>query len=130
VKRALALRLGLVAIGRRVGEPILLIEVGASAGLLLRFDRYGYMLGGRRFGDVGSPVQVESEWRGDVAVPDLDALPTLASVTGIDLNPLDARDEDDRRWLEALVWPENRGEAELLRRALAVVAEDPPVIRA
>ena len=130
VKRALALRLGLAAIGRRETAPIHLVEVGASAGLLLRFDRYGYALGGCRFGDARSPVQIAAEWRGDAAVPDLDGLPPLASVTGVDLNPLDARNPDDRNWLEALVWPENRAEAELLRRALAVVAADPLPIRA
>lgn len=130
VKRALALRLGLAAIGLRETAPIHLVEVGASAGLLLRFDRYGYALGGKQFGDAHSPVQIAAEWRGDAAVPDLDMLPPLASVTGIDLNPLDARNRKDRNWLEALVWPENRAEAELLRRALTIVATDPPAIRA
>ncbi|HEX5501658.1 MAG TPA: DUF2332 domain-containing protein [Thermomicrobiales bacterium] len=130
VKRALALRLGLAAVGRRVGAPVHLVEIGASAGLLLRCDRYGYTLGGRHFGDPRSPVQLEAEWRGGTAVPDLDAPPPLASATGVDLNPLDARDPADRRWLEALVWPENRYETDLLHRALAVVAADPPPIRA
>lgn len=130
VKRSLALRLGLAAIERRVARPVHLVEIGASAGVLLRFDRYDYTLGGRRSGDPCSPVQIRAEWRGDLAVPDLDALPPPASVMGVDLNPLDARDADDRRWLEALVWPENRVEADLLRHALAVVAADPPAMRA
>jgi hypothetical protein len=130
VKRALALRYGLAAIGRRVAAPVHLIEVGASAGLLLRYDRYGYTLSDRRFGDPYSPVQISAEWHGDRPVPDLDTLPSLASVTGIDLHPLDARDDADRRWLEALVWPENRHEADLLHQALVVVAADPPALRA
>ena len=130
VKRSMALRLGLAAIGRRVVSPVHLIEIGASAGVHLRCDRYGYHLGGRHFGDPRSPVQISSVWRSDRAVPDLDALPPLASVTGVDLHPLDATDVDDRRWLEALVWPENRHEADLLHRALGVVATDPPPIRA
>jgi hypothetical protein len=49
VQRALALRLGLHVISRQVSEPVHLVEVGASAGLNLRFDRYGYCVGGRRF---------------------------------------------------------------------------------
>lgn len=130
VKRALALRIGMAAIARREPRPVHLIEIGASAGLLLRFDRYGYTLGGRHLGDRASPVQIESEWRGPSQVPDLDRLPALASVQGIDLNPLDARDPDDRRWLEALVWPENRHEAALLHHALKIVADDPPPILA
>src|SRR5712691_5216462 len=46
VNRSLALRLGLAAVGRRVASPVHLIEIGASAGVHLRFDRYGYALGG------------------------------------------------------------------------------------
>jgi len=82
---------------------------------------------------VGSPALLRLAARGrpgQYPIPDLDALPPLASVTGVDLHPLDARDAADRRWLEALVWPENRHEADLLHRALAVVAADPPAIRA
>jgi hypothetical protein len=128
VKRALALRIGMAAIARRTAAPVHLIEIGASAGLLLRFDRYGYRVSGQQFGDPRSRVQIASEWRGSTPVPDLDLLPPLASVSGVDLNPLDARDPDDRHWLEALVWPENRHEAALLHYALDVVATDPPPI--
>jgi hypothetical protein len=73
-------------------------------------------------------VEVDAAWHGDRAVPDLGAVPPLASVTGVDLNPLDAANADDRRWLEALIWPENRYEADPLRQALDIVAADPPCI--
>jgi len=129
VKRSLALWIGMAAIGRQEQRPVHLIEIGASAGALLRFDRYGYTLDGHPFGDPASPVQIAAEWRSDRPVPALDTLPPLASVTGVDLNPLDARDPADRRWLEALVWPENRHEADLLHQALAIVAADPPAMR-
>src|SRR3954453_9314617 len=62
VKRALALQIGMAAIGRQTRQPVPLIEVGASAGLLLRFDHYGYTLGGRQLGEIASPVQIVSEW--------------------------------------------------------------------
>lgn len=130
VKRSMALRLGFVAVRRQVASPVHLIELGASAGVNLRFDRYCYQLGSRHFGDPHSPVQISSVWRSDRPVPDLDAIPSLASVTGVDLHPLDAGNPDDRGWLEALVWPENRHQADLLRRALDVVAADPPPVRA
>ncbi|MFN8635955.1 MAG: DUF2332 domain-containing protein [Chloroflexota bacterium] len=128
VKRALALWLGMAAIRRMEARPVHLIEVGASAGVLLRFDRYGYVLGGRSFGDLGSPVQIAAEWHAEWPVPNVEAIPDLASVSGVDLNPLDAGSADDRTWLEALVWPENHHEAALLHDALAIVAADPPPI--
>jgi hypothetical protein len=84
-----------------------LIEVGTSAGLNLRFDRYGYRVGGRQYGDPASPVQLVADLYGTGTLTDLDVLPALASRTGVDLNPVDVRDPDHRRWLEALVWPEN-----------------------
>src|SRR5262249_33538374 len=51
-----------------------------------------------------------------------------AGVLGVDLNPIDALDPDARRWLEALVWPENLDRRALLAAALDVVAAAPPAI--
>jgi hypothetical protein len=128
VQRAVGLRLGLAAVAPRVdGLPVHLLEIGSSAGLVLRHDQYGYQLGDHRFGDHESPVQLVSAWRGAQQVPDLDAIPHIASTTGIDLNPLDPASAADRRWLEALVWPEDRHKADLLRNALALAAQNPIV---
>lgn len=126
VHRAMGLRLGLTAVASEVGQrPAHLLEVGSSAGLVLRQAVYGYHLDGCSFGDRASAVQLRAEWRSDAPVPDLDALPTLASTTGIDLNPLDPADQADRRWLQALVWPENRQQAQVLGTALALAARTP-----
>jgi len=116
VQRAAGLRLGLAAIAAAVGSrPAHLLEVGSSAGLVVRQSLYGYQLGGESFGDRNSPIQLITEWRSDRPVPALDNVPLLASIAGIDLNPLNPEDDDDRRWLEALVWPEDRAKAQLMR---------------
>lgn len=128
VQRAVGLRLGLAAVAPRLRSPAHLLEVGSSAGLVLRQARYGYQLGGYLFGDRTSPIQLTTEWRSDSAVPDLDAVPVLASTTGVDLNPLNPNDEADRRWLAALVWPENREQAQLLQAALTLAALEPITI--
>jgi len=125
VQRAVGLRLGLARIADRLTEPAHLLEIGCSAGLALRHALYGYELGGQRYGSVASPVQLRTEWRGGSPMADLDRIPVMASTTGIDLNPLDPGAESDRRWLEALVWPEDRAKAALLRSALAVAASEP-----
>ncbi len=129
VQRAVAIRLGFAAIRSRVDGPVHFVDVGASAGIHLRFDRFRYVLGGRVFGDRNSPLTIEAELIGRERPPDLDAIPPLASATGIDLHPLDVNDPDDRRWLEALVWPDNDHERKLLHEALSLVAPDPPEIR-
>jgi hypothetical protein len=126
VQRALALRIGLSTIAGQVGGPVHLVEVGPSAGLNLGFDRYGYTVGGRRFGDPGSPVQLVAELYGTAPLPDLDVLPGVASVVGVDLNPVDLLDPAARAWLRALVWPENHDQQALLAAALDLVAADPP----
>jgi hypothetical protein len=130
VQRSLGLRLGLSVIASELAGPAHVIEVGASAGLNLGFARYGYQVGGRRFGDATSPVQVRAELHGSVPLPDLDLLPPVASLLGVDLHPVDATDPDARAWLEALVWPENRGQRDLLAAALELTASDPPQILA
>src|SRR5829696_4036591 len=43
------------------GRPLALIEVGASAGLNLRWDRYAYDYGSRRAGAADSPVTIPCE---------------------------------------------------------------------
>jgi len=126
VRRAVGLRLALAAIAPSVGSrPAHLLEVGSSAGLLMRHAHYGYCLGGRQFGDRASPVQLVTEWRSVQPPPDLDAIPVIASTCGVDLHPLDPSIDADRRWLEALVWPEDRDKAALLHDALTLAAAVP-----
>lgn len=130
VRRVVALRLALAAIAREQPGPVHLIEVGASAGLLLAVERYRYRLGDRTCGPAQARVTVDCQWRGSGAPPALRDIPPIASRVGVDLHPVDVTDLAQRRWLRALVWPENRAEAQLLASACDLVAEDPPTIRA
>jgi hypothetical protein len=124
VRRALALRFALAALRGVVDGPVHLVEVGASAGFHLHVDRYGYRLGGRVFGLPDARLTIESEWRGD-SPPDLSYVPEIASRTGVDLNPIDVLDPDQRRWLQALVWPEDRSAARLLDAAVEQAVAEP-----
>lgn len=128
VRRACGLRAVLHAVRRQCDRPVHLVEIGASAGVHLCFDRYTCVIGGRTFGPPGSPVTVVTQWRGSGSPPDFGDLPPIASRTGVDLHPVDAADPAERLWLRALVWPENQPEADLLAAALASVAADPPRI--
>jgi hypothetical protein len=131
IKRAALLRMGLFATKQHLGQtPLHLVEIGASAGAHLRFERFGYDIGGKFFGDRTSPVTITTQWRSNGAVPDLDDVPTIASVTGIDLRPIDATNDDDCLWLRSLVWPEEVAEATLLEQTLELVAQDPPLVLA
>lgn len=98
-----------------------LIDVGASAGLNLHVDRYRYRWDGVEWG-VDSAVYLETESRGKAPVPaDIEVM----SRTGLDLNPIDPNDPEDRLWLEALVWPEHGERRQRLQTALEMASEVP-----
>jgi hypothetical protein len=107
-------------------QPIALLEVGASAGLCLLPDRYGYAYGGRRVGPTDSPVTFPCEPRGSVPVPE--AVPEVAWRLGVDLRPLDVTDPDTGRWLTALVWAGDAEREDRLRAAIRVASNDPPSV--
>ncbi|MCB1040214.1 MAG: DUF2332 family protein, partial [Acidimicrobiales bacterium] len=56
VGRSATLLGGFLEVGRG-GLPLRVLEVGASAGLNLRFDRYRYVAAGRSWGPAQSPLQ-------------------------------------------------------------------------
>lgn len=99
-----------------------LIDLGASAGLTLYVDRYRYRWGDQKWGRA-SHVVLETENRGREIEPrEVEVLTRV----GLDLNPLDPTDPDNRLWLEALVWPEHDERRTRLRSALDIAASDPP----
>jgi hypothetical protein len=107
--------------------PLALIEVGASAGLTLLFDRYSYDYAGRRIAglDPQAPV-LRCEPRGPVPLPA--QLPRISWRAGLDLSPLDVTRDDDVRWLSCLVWPGEGDRQERLAAAIAAARRDPPVV--
>ncbi len=114
---------------RTGGRPLHLVEVGASAGLNLLWDRYWFDYGaGRQWGDPSSPVRIEVEVRGPGELPLPATTPAIAGRTGIDLNPIDIHDPGAVRWLRALVWPEEREQMQRLDAALALAGADPPAL--
>ncbi|SDY13852.1 hypothetical protein SAMN05661080_02448 [Modestobacter sp. DSM 44400] len=103
-------------------EPLTLIEVGASAGLCLYPDRYAYDYGGHLVGGP-SPVTLSCELSGPVPVPA--RVPKVVARMGVDLNPLDPADPDDRAWLHALIWPGHPERRSRLDAALDLAAAEP-----
>jgi hypothetical protein len=113
-------------------QPLALLEVGASAGLCLLPDRYGYDYGAHRIapptrGAAGAPVFPCAA--SATATPLPRALPKVGWRCGVDLNPLDLNAPAEMAWLETLVWPGQEERARRLRAAIAVARADPPEVR-
>ena len=107
--------------------PLALIEVGASAGLTLLFDRYSYDYDGHRIAgsDPEAPT-LRCAVRGPAPLPA--GVPAIAWRAGLDLNPLDVTRDDDVRWLSCLVWPGESDREERLAAAVACARRDPPPV--
>jgi hypothetical protein len=117
-------------VARVTGLPLRLIEVGASAGLNLLFDRYRYELGDGRWGPAGSPLVIRSHLVGD-GRPPLDAPLEIASRAGCDPRPVDPGTEEGRLTLTSYVWPDQLERLQRLRAALEVARDvNAPVERA
>lgn len=108
-------------------EPLAIIEVGAAAGLCLIPDRYGYDYGRARLPATAQDAPVFPCIASD-QTPIPAALPQIAWRAGLDLNPLDVRDDDDMQWLKTLVWPEQTDRLSRLDAAIAVARRDPPKV--
>jgi hypothetical protein len=108
-------------------QPLALLEVGASAGLGLLLDRYGYEYNGSLAGAVDSPLRLRCRVEGEPHLAEPGAV-TIAWRAGIDLNPLDVTNPDDVRWLQTLVWPEQHDRLERLNAAISLAQTDPPRI--
>src|SRR5690242_689597 len=103
-------------------QPLALLEVGASAGLCLYPDRYAYRYDdGSVLGSSSLVLQCRTSGR----VPLPRQLPSVVWRRGLDLNPLDVGAEQDMRWLQSLVWPEQTTRFEVLHRAIEIARRDP-----
>jgi hypothetical protein len=105
-------------------QPLALIEVGASAGLCLLPDHYGYDYGRATLGTRSPTFRCAV----NDAVPVPAVPPRIVWRAGLDLNPLDIDDSSQVAWLETLVWPEQAERLANLRAALRIAAEARPRI--
>jgi hypothetical protein len=129
VGRSAVLVGGYAEITRRTSLPLRVLEVGASAGLNLRWDHYAYDTGTVVSGDPRSPLRFAGIWEG--AAPDLPEGFDVADRCGCDRNPLDATIAEGRLRLMSYIWPDQVDRFERLDAAIEVARRVPaPVERA
>lgn len=125
VGRACALFGGFHRVARTTGLPLRLLEVGASAGLLLRWDHYGYVVDGRNLGG-DADLRFDEPWLGDPP-PVADDL-RIADRVGCDVNPIDPTSTVGARTLRGFLWPDQRHRRTRLDAALEIAARTPATV--
>ena len=119
-----------IAAKQAQGLPLTLVELGASAGINLLWDHYGYDYGdGIFYGNGTSPVQLTCTVRGDRWPPLPETFPQIVSRIGIDLNPIDVWEQSSLNWLKSFIWPEHTARFDLLHHAIEIARNNPPELR-
>lgn len=123
IARSAMLLPGFLAAARETCLPLALAEIGASGGLNLLFDRFGYTYGDEGWGDPQSPVQLAPQVRG--AAPALDGALSIVSRDGCDIAPVDARSREGQARLRSYVWPDQPLRLQRLGGALQLAQSHP-----
>jgi hypothetical protein len=126
VGRCAALIVGFLAAADATRLPLRMLELGASAGLGLRWDHFHYGDRTSHWGDPRSPVDLDGLW--DEAPPHLHAPVHVASRRGCDLFPLDPASEEHRLALQASVWADQVPRIQRLRGALELAGRVPGAV--
>ena len=105
--------------------PLRLLEVGASGGLNLQADKFGYSLGSVEAGLTYSLLHLSPEWHGETV---RQSHVEIASRAGCDLNPLNPSDEFDALRLRSYVWPDQADRQKRLNAALEIARMHPVTV--
>lgn len=103
--------------------PVVLSELGASAGLNLLWDHYALVAGAKRFGPTNAVLTLAPEWRGPLPPS---GRPVIHARAGVDLNPLDPI--TDRQRMLAYIWADQYQRQERCSIALDLAARLRPEI--
>ncbi len=113
--RSTGLACGFMWLAERSPQPFHMLELGASAGLNLYWDRFAFAHPPWSRMDVDGPM-MPTEIRGDA--PAWRGI-SIASRAACDQNPLDVRRPDDQVRLRAYVWADQTARLERLNAAMA-----------
>lgn len=114
---------GFLLIAQSTRRPLRLLELGASAGLNLRWDHYRYETSRATWGPASSPVRFRYDFvQGH---PSFDAGADVVERRGCDLAPIDASSKDGSLDLLSHVWADQPERLRLLRAAFDVARQVP-----
>ncbi len=119
-RRAIALLAGFLTFARHWHGPVDMLEIGASAGLNLYWDRFAYRTKTWSWG-AASPVRIDTDWQGPA--PPVDATLKVRHRAACDLNPLDIADAAQVLQLRSYIWPDQADRLTRFDGAVALAIE-------
>jgi hypothetical protein len=122
VGRSAALLGGFLEVARRTRLPLRILEIGASAGLNLRWDHYRYEAGPAAWGDPRSPVRFSTSFE---RAPRMDGSARVGERMGCDLNPIDPVSDEGLLTLRSFIWADQLDRFDLLNGAIEVARRVP-----
>ncbi len=109
-------------LSQKFGLPLRLLELGASAGLNLHWDQMALKIGAEGFGAANAGLTLEPDWTGDLPVKSPFRVTQRA---GVDLNPLDPDDANDRLRMLSYIWPDQGARLDRMKKALDLARQLP-----
>ncbi|WP_299323915.1 DUF2332 family protein [Parasphingopyxis sp.] len=126
VGRAAAVMAGLLVAADRYPLPIDILELGASAGLVLDLNRYRYDLGGVETGEPTSPLLLAPKWQG--RAPPASKVDIITQ-SGVDRSPIYLSTPEAAERLVAYIWPDQPERIDRAEKAIRLArAFTPPVV--
>ena len=126
VGRSAALLGGFLTVASETGLGLRVFEIGASAGLNLRWDRFRYEAADWAFGDPSSPATIRVDFDG--LRPPLPRAVWVMERAGCDAEPIDPTTEDGALALQCFVWPDQLERMVILRGAIQVARRTPATV--
>lgn len=122
VARSAALAGGFLTIATLTNSPLAILEIGASGGLNLHWDAFGYDLGGLDIRKASGLPLLAPAWQGPPP-PKIDTIVTERA--GCDRTPIDIRSNEEVLRLRAYIWPDQPDRQARLDQALAHARSSP-----
>jgi hypothetical protein len=122
VGRSAALLGGFLEVAHRTHLPLRILEIGASAGLNLRWDRYRYESAEGAWGEPSSPVRFTHSF---AIAPPMNRTAEVVERKGCDLNPIDPTSEQGALTLRSFVWADQLARLALLDGAIELARAMP-----
>jgi len=120
VRRSGILLPGFLLVAEKTGLPLVMSELGASAGINQCWDSFGYRLGSTFWGSQDAAVILEPEWLGEPPPPSLPL--TVKERAACDLNPIKFTDPNERLKLLSYIWADQHDRFTRTDHALDILA--------